>query len=283
MHYAIGDVHGCFDELNRLMKKINERDDDAIFIFVGDIIDRGPKVWETLQWFMKKITDDGKYQCLRGNHEQMIIDWYFKEYLYWEKKNFGIIPHTKYDFYKVLIENECTEKEKVYEIVRFFESLPCRKEINININGKEIKYSIVHAGDSFDESLTEEDREYINLNLRDNGLHNTDTVVVHGHTPTVSRYYHNDRPGLIGYRLNDICIDGGCCFGEMFNKYPTMLCAICLETLEEFYSDSILERMRLNNSNLSSDEIEMLSEKYKNEYLSKTNPYRRKLEERFSL
>lgn len=52
MHYAIGDVHGCYDELMALLKTIEERDADARYIFVGDFIDRGPKVWETLMWAM---------------------------------------------------------------------------------------------------------------------------------------------------------------------------------------------------------------------------------------
>ena len=71
MHYVIGDVHGCYDELMRLLQKIEEKDNDAIIYFVGDLIDRGPKVWEVLNWAMEHITPDGKYRSVRGNHEEL--------------------------------------------------------------------------------------------------------------------------------------------------------------------------------------------------------------------
>ena len=53
MHYVIGDVHGCYDEMIALLQKIEERDSEAIIYFVGDFIDRGPKVWEVLEWAME--------------------------------------------------------------------------------------------------------------------------------------------------------------------------------------------------------------------------------------
>lgn len=48
MHYVIGDVHGCYDEMTALLAKIESMDPEAEIWFVGDFIDRGPKVWETL-------------------------------------------------------------------------------------------------------------------------------------------------------------------------------------------------------------------------------------------
>lgn len=55
--------------------------------------------------------------------------------------------------------------------------------------------------------------------------------------------WDEDRPGLIGYRHNDIDVDGGCCFHKGFPNYPCMLCGICLETLEEIYPYSIEDRL----------------------------------------
>ena len=40
MHYAIGDVHGSYEELMTLLNKIESQDTDAQFIFVGDWVDR---------------------------------------------------------------------------------------------------------------------------------------------------------------------------------------------------------------------------------------------------
>lgn len=38
MKYIIGDVHGCYDTLIALIKKLPEK---AEIIFLGDLIDRG--------------------------------------------------------------------------------------------------------------------------------------------------------------------------------------------------------------------------------------------------
>ena len=41
MHYAIGDVHGCYQAMKKLIGKIEREDADAQFILIGDVIDRG--------------------------------------------------------------------------------------------------------------------------------------------------------------------------------------------------------------------------------------------------
>ena len=70
MHYVIGDVHGCYDEMMLLLQKIEKSDSEAQFIFVGDFIDRGPKVWDVLAWAMENITEDGKYLISNIEHDK---------------------------------------------------------------------------------------------------------------------------------------------------------------------------------------------------------------------
>ena len=113
MHYVIGDVHGCFDEMMKLLKKIEAQDSDAIIYFLGDLIDRGPKVWNVLEWAMKNITVDGRYRSVRGNHEQMVLNWFVKWQNWKEEKDNGqdtAEPKTKYDFYSRL-----EERDKLHE------------------------------------------------------------------------------------------------------------------------------------------------------------------------
>ena len=37
-HYVIGDVQGCYDELNELCKKINFNPNHVLLIFAGDLV-----------------------------------------------------------------------------------------------------------------------------------------------------------------------------------------------------------------------------------------------------
>ena len=48
--YAIGDVHGCFDTLEQLLQQIPNK---SRLVFIGDIINRGPKSLETIRTVMR--------------------------------------------------------------------------------------------------------------------------------------------------------------------------------------------------------------------------------------
>lgn len=69
MHYVIGDIHGCYQDMIALLNKIESQDQDAQIIFVGNFIDRGPDVDKVLEWCLENIKLDGKYRAVRGNHE----------------------------------------------------------------------------------------------------------------------------------------------------------------------------------------------------------------------
>ena len=64
----IGDVHGHYDTLIALLESVAPKGDDQVY-FLGDLIDRGPKSAEVVDFVMKH-----KYHCLRGNHEAMLLD-----------------------------------------------------------------------------------------------------------------------------------------------------------------------------------------------------------------
>ena len=65
---VIGDVHGHYDTLMTLLDAIAPRSDDMVY-FLGDLIDRGPQSAQVVD-FVKQSS----YQCLLGNHEQMLVD-----------------------------------------------------------------------------------------------------------------------------------------------------------------------------------------------------------------
>ena len=64
----IGDIHGHYDGLKRLWDNIAPSGDDQIYC-VGDLIDRGPKSSEVVDFVRQHATG-----CVRGNHEQLLLD-----------------------------------------------------------------------------------------------------------------------------------------------------------------------------------------------------------------
>ncbi|MBD0337122.1 MAG: serine/threonine protein phosphatase [Cyanobacteria bacterium Co-bin13] len=64
----IGDVHGHYDGLMRLWDAIAPTSTDQVY-FVGDLIDRGPKSAQVVN-FVRKYAQG----CVRGNHEQLLLD-----------------------------------------------------------------------------------------------------------------------------------------------------------------------------------------------------------------
>lgn len=80
----IGDVHGCFDELHALLARLGyriERRDERYVVeppegrrvvFLGDLIDRGPKIVETLRLAMDMVAS-GVALCVPGNHEMKLL------------------------------------------------------------------------------------------------------------------------------------------------------------------------------------------------------------------
>lgn len=78
--YAIGDVHGCLDQLNRLLDAIkldiNRRASKAHLIFLGDLIDRGPDSAGVMRHLLSgSLPGDGQ-TFLAGNHEEVLLDCY---------------------------------------------------------------------------------------------------------------------------------------------------------------------------------------------------------------
>lgn len=74
--YAIGDVHGCLDQLQRLVE-LCEQDAGAQktkIILLGDYIDRGPDSRGVIDFLidLQKWSPD-EIICLRGNHEDLLL------------------------------------------------------------------------------------------------------------------------------------------------------------------------------------------------------------------
>ncbi|PZR70420.1 MAG: polynucleotide kinase-phosphatase, partial [Chthoniobacterales bacterium] len=76
----IGDVHGCREELETLLKKLGySRNGDSAWrhnegrraVFLGDLVDRGPDVVGVLRLVMEMVSA-GTALCVPGNHEMKL-------------------------------------------------------------------------------------------------------------------------------------------------------------------------------------------------------------------
>ena len=69
----IGDVHGCCDTLNRLIRLVAPASGDRL-IFLGDLFDRGPDSYGVLETVMELEQRFGEdFILLRGNHEDYLL------------------------------------------------------------------------------------------------------------------------------------------------------------------------------------------------------------------
>ena len=77
-HYVIGDVQGCYDELMLLCKKIKFNPKKDKLIFAGDLVNRGPKSLEVLNFCLE---NKKSIKAVLGNHDFYLL------YLIEHKKN----------------------------------------------------------------------------------------------------------------------------------------------------------------------------------------------------
>ncbi len=76
----IGDVHGCYNTLRALMKKLPREP----VCFVGDLIDRGPRSNEVVAF----VRGEGYASC-RGNHEETMSKFFNKRDMHWVHEGMG--------------------------------------------------------------------------------------------------------------------------------------------------------------------------------------------------
>jgi bis(5'-nucleosyl)-tetraphosphatase (symmetrical) len=77
-HYVIGDVQGCYDELINLCSKIKFNPKKDTLIFAGDLVNRGPKSLEVLNFCLE---NKKSIKAVLGNHDFYLL------YLIEHKKN----------------------------------------------------------------------------------------------------------------------------------------------------------------------------------------------------
>ena len=76
----VGDIHGCADELEALLRQLGyDRDGDIYahpegrrLLFLGDIVDRGPRILDACR-YVRATVAAGNALCVPGNHDMKFV------------------------------------------------------------------------------------------------------------------------------------------------------------------------------------------------------------------
>ena len=84
--FAISDIHGCRATFEKMLTEVLQLQKEDTLYLLGDYIDRGPDSRGVIDhiWALQK--EGYQVHCLRGNHEQMLLDEVDKDG-FWYKGN----------------------------------------------------------------------------------------------------------------------------------------------------------------------------------------------------
>jgi serine/threonine protein phosphatase 1 len=201
---AIGDVHGCLDQLKALIAAYEKNfpGEETRYVFIGDYIDRGPDSKGVLD-FSRRMKEKGETIRLMGNHEKMLWEAYFGD------------THSQYQWTASYGDTmDSFGVQEIYDIPRSY----IEEMMNLPYFFNDGLRTFVHAGiqRSLRLSMDTQNKDYMvwardefMMDMRPNG-----GFVVHGHTPLRS-----DWPDLHHNRLNldTACVFGGVLTGAVFN------------------------------------------------------------------
>ena len=219
----IGDPHGCCDELEVLLAKlgyetVQREGDDSVWgnksyrhpegrkaIFLGDLVDRGPKILDTLR-LVRNMVADGVALCVPGNHDMKFM-----------RKLQGRDGQVKHGLAQSVAEVEAlpedVREQFAKEAAKFFDSLVSHYVVD---GGKRV---VAHAGmkqemqgrgsgkvrefAQYGETTGETDAFGLPVRYNWAAEYRGRATVVYGHTP-------GPEPEWLNRTTN---IDTGCVFG----------------------------------------------------------------------
>jgi Calcineurin-like phosphoesterase len=198
--YVIGDIHGRLDLLKNVHGMIDDDrrdfgDSQAVEIYLGDYIDRGPHSADVLSALVDRSRD--VYTVfLRGNHEQFMLDFLEGEDCLSEWKPVGALPTLlSYGLPPKLLSGEVSEQHIRGALM---DNLPAEHIDFLAETGSYCAveaYLMVHAG--IRPGVKLEDQQAADLfGIRHDFLEfegDLGRVVVHGHTPVIEPDFRPNR------------------------------------------------------------------------------------------
>jgi diadenosine tetraphosphatase ApaH/serine/threonine PP2A family protein phosphatase len=190
---VVGDIHGCYTELDALLAKANFSEDDRV-VAVGDLIAKGTQSKQVLDLFSR----DPRFSSVIGNHDLAILN-------FWR----GQSPSLKASQRKVCDELK-VEKEKYRT---YLASLPYMIDLGT--------HAVVHAGvrpgiplgDQSPEDLTELRTLGADRTSKEGtawfDLYDGEKIILFGHWPF-------PQPRLAKRAIG---LDTGCVYGHCLSAY----------------------------------------------------------------
>ncbi|MBR5116299.1 MAG: metallophosphoesterase [Lachnospiraceae bacterium] len=259
-HYVVGDIHACYDILQKMIRKIHLKDRDEL-IMVGDYIDRGDQNVEMMEWLEHHPSN---VIPVRGNHDENFAYYIGLMDRVDELKGGMIDPDSNedscelyemtidlliqsnpiasnyFDMYgtvrRILTEDRVTLTD-LRRWAKMFRSFPLYYRIDGTVSGEERPCIVVHAG--YREDL-EDDDEKLSFFLEARrpaytvgGLR--DGMVVAGHTPTIidSEFTWADGKVFRHYDRQKNCLFYDIDCGSVFRHDYPGACLACLRLEDE--------------------------------------------------
>ena len=167
MYDFIGDIHGQNLKLEKLLVKLGYTKTNGVYshatrkaFFLGDFIDRGPGIKETLE-IVRPMIEQGHARAIMGNHEYNFIGFYHKGV-----HGDFLRPHTDVNKKQVKETQEQMTQSEIDDAIEWFLTLPLFVE--------EDTFRAVHA--CWDEAGIKKLREYT-----DNGIVSLETMIKYFH------------------------------------------------------------------------------------------------------
>jgi protein phosphatase len=215
----VGDVHGCCDELERLLAELGyERGPDDAHahpegrraIFVGDLVDRGPRIVDSVR-LVKAMVDAGAALCVPGNHDMKVV-----------RKLRGRDVQITHGLDRTLAELEALTETEQDEIRDFLDGLVSHyvfDDGNLVVAHAGMKEEMQGRGSGkvrdfalYGETTGETDEFGLPVRWNWAAEYRGNAIVVYGHTPV-------PEPEWLNRTIN---IDTGCVFGGRLTalRYP---------------------------------------------------------------
>lgn len=224
MTYVISDIHGDYDLFIKMLDEINFSDKDTLYI-LGDVIDRGRDSIKLLLYIM----DKPNIILLRGNHEEMMLDFFNRNEL---PQNMTEV----YNMYNYELWFRNGGMETIRELIRMKQSKNILNKLIEFLKGSLVVYIenigtktfyLVHADLEFDKNnknpKTYQDRDFMIWNRKlpsdnDKLLDNTYLITGHMHQVNSEIFKH----------------ENWYCIGSETKGYGVLSC-LRLDDFKEFY------------------------------------------------